>query len=218
MAKGDPADLTWQLITAALRRAQDRATAQGYSWNGASCFYVSGLALGLVMDTRNGHPIWIGGDKFKGDRQPVLQVANRKCPELAYADHYFHTRMVAGLFGAGGGVANAAATYGYDGYKEALLWLKGLRQPVPDLLPTGQPWDVMGQMPDAARLGLFIRAAVGNVLADVGDRWEMSRRENPNQAMSLPTAEGRYWAMQGNSDGMNDNTINPMQIPNLMAL
>jgi len=86
------------------------------------------------------------------------------------------------------------------------------------LVPSGQPWDVMGQLPDAMRIALFMRASVANALADVGDRWEMSRRENPNAAMSPPTAEGRYWANEGNLDGLGDNVRNPMQIPNLRKL
>jgi hypothetical protein len=214
MGKGNPNDRTWQYVTAALARAQAHAKKQGYRWNGESCFVVSGFALGLVMDTRNSVGRWAGGG-LKGDGGPTLPADNPRAVELAYADHYFQTRMMSGAASLGGAAAGGVATYGYDAYKSIVLWMKNQRMPTPSLMPGG-PWDLSAGMPDAARAGMFVMSIFCNAIADAGDRWERSRRENPNIPMSLPTEEGRYWAIEGSKDGVADNVANPMQFVDLL--
>jgi hypothetical protein len=216
LAKGDPEDRTWQLITAALGRAQAHAKKQGYSWNGGSCFIVSAFALGLVMDTRNAAGRWIGGG-FKGDGGPTLVVDDPRCVELAYADHYFQTRMMAGSLGPGGAVVGAIDTYGYDAMKMLLLWMMNQRMPTPSLVPGGA-WDLSAGLPDAARAGMFVTALFCNTIADAGERLERWRRENPDAPMSLPTEEGRYWALEGCKDGLGDHAVNPGQVAHILRM
>ena len=210
--------LTSELIATALKRAGTHARSKGYTWNGTSCFYVSGLALGLVMDTRNGKKIWVGGQKFKGDGSPVLEVEDPKCQELACADHYFQTRMVAGITGPAGYVTDAVDTEGYDALKTVIFWLKDMRTDVPSLVSQGGPWNVTALLPDSMRIGLFLRGLVCNSLAGVGDRWEMSMRENPGHQVSRPNELVRTWAMKGNSAGLTDYALNPVQIVNLVRV
>lgn len=213
MAKGDPNDPTWRFITAALARAQAHARAHGYSWNGPSCFVVSGYALGLVMDTRNGSRTWKGGQAFPGDGGPTLTTDNPRCTPLAYADHYFQTRSMSGAAFLGGAVAGAAATYGYDGYKLLLLWMKRQRMATPSLMPT--PFDPTAGLPSGVRAAGFIMSLFCNAIADAGDRLALKLQENPEAALSEPTEEGRYWAIEGAKDGVADNAANPLQFVDL---
>ena len=110
MANSDATDPTWRIITDALKRAGTHARAQGYSWNGSSCFVVSGYALGLVMDTRNARASWKGGDAFPGDGGPTLPTTNPRSVELAHADHDFQTRAMSGATFMASAATGAVAT------------------------------------------------------------------------------------------------------------
>jgi hypothetical protein len=203
MAKNDPRDPTWQYIVQALSRSRAFSHTQGHTLRGECCCFVSGLALGLVMQTRNGAKAW-----SLGDGGPTLTTDDRKGIELAYADHYLNMRASTGLLGAPGVVANFAASTGYDTYKKAILAMKALgNEPFPALAPN--PLDPASMIPDATKPLKLVRAVFCGLVAGTGEMLARNLQENPNVPLSAPTPEGAYWANQGNIDGFDDARLNP---------
>lgn len=198
MAKNDPKDPTWQYITQALNRGRTYARAQGHVPHGESCAFVSGLALGLVIWTRNGAKVWRAGDGG-----PTLATADPTCIELAYADHYLNMRASTALSGKLGYYRNIIRPAGYDAIKEGIFAMKDTgKAEFPPLLPN--PTDPASMLPDSAKLALMLRAVFGRVVSPAGDLLARGLQENPNKPLSRPTAEGAYWAQEGNTDGLRD--------------
>lgn len=195
--RGDPSDPTWNYIARALIRGRTYARSFGHTWRGDSCAFVNSLALGLVMDTRNGAATW----RFDGG--PVLEYEARGCIELAYADHYLHTRMVSSFTGAGGRVANAVSSEAYDKIKATIADMQKMGDtPFPSIAPN--PLNPATMVPDSVKVVQFGRAVVGAGVGWVGDRLAGLLQENPNAKLSTPTAENSYWTTVGSKDGYQD--------------
>ena len=94
-----------------------------------------------------------------------------------------------------------------------LLWMKRQRMASPDLVPTA--FDPTAGLPDGMRAAAFVMSLFCNAVADLGDRLALKLQENPNAALSEPTEEGRYWAIEGAKDGAADNAVNPLQFADL---
>jgi hypothetical protein len=196
--KGDSTDPTWRYITLALARGRAYSLKQGHLCAGDSCCFVSSLALGLVIMTRNGLPKWT-----KGDGGPTLATDNRRCIELAYADHYLNMRASTGMWGTPGYASNWIATQGYDLVKLGITSMQDMgRVKVPNLIP--DPTDPTSVLPDAVRTAMFIRAMFGVSVGAAGNRLEQMLRENPNVPLSAATEESIYWGNEGNFDGLAD--------------
>lgn len=197
MAGKDPKDPTWQYISLALIRGRTYARARGHSWKGDSCFFASSLALGLVMQTRNGSATW-----SLGDGGPTLATDDPTSIDLAYADHYLNMRANTGFWGRPGQVSNVVATQGYDLAKKAVFGLKSQRTPFPELLPN--PLNPASLQPDSVKLVQAFRSIFGGIVAPLGDALGNALQESPSKPLSAPTLESVFWANLGTSDGLSD--------------
>jgi hypothetical protein len=197
VASKDPRDPTWQYISLALIRGRTFARSRGHRWKGDSCFFVSSLALGLVMQTRNGSTTW-----SMGDGGPTLPTDDPTSIDLAYADHYLNMRASTGFWGKPGYVSNQVATQGYDLAKKAIFGLKSQRTPFPELSPN--PLNPASLMPDSVKLVQAFRSIFGGIVAPLGDAMGSALQESPSKPLSAPTVDSVFWANQGNFDGMID--------------